>query len=244
MVSPAAGVDTCEECFDGLVALLEPEAVLKPLVIAMPAALYYNQVCADFRWYIRKQPKNFRRVLLPFSLDALSVLREYMLSEHLDAGLGEPMQTTGMRGGAKKTWKMRTSDTLSFKLIVGRDFKDGAVPAVGTGLFYDESALTAWLPPLEMVCTRVPLVGGGAREQCVLQICQMSSGRITEHGFDFTRQTLRKTQGADLAMKQKYLAKLIFALQAKRVGHNATAAVGDTLPLLDHALLVLASGYL
>jgi hypothetical protein len=82
-----------------------------------------------------------------------------------------------MRGGAKKTWKMRTSDTLSFKLIVGRDFKDGAVPAVGTGLFYDESALTAWLPPLEMVCTRVPLVGGGAREQCVLQICQMSSGR-------------------------------------------------------------------
>ena len=55
------------------------------------------------------------------------------------------MQTTGMRGGAKKTWKMRTSDTLSFKLIVGRDFKDGAVPAVGAGLFYDESALTAWL---------------------------------------------------------------------------------------------------
>jgi len=106
------------------------------------------------------------------------------------------MQTTGMRGGAKKTWKMRTSDTLSFKLIVGRDFKDGAVPAVGTGLFYDESALTAWLPPLEMVCTRVPLVGGGGtRAVRVADLPDEQWTRTsTQHARTSTQQRQRQSQ--------------------------------------------------
>ena len=83
--------------------------------------------------------------------------------------------------------------------------------------------------------------GGGTRKQCVLQ---MSSGRITEHGFDFTRQTLLTASAPNLAMKQTYLAKLVFALPAKRIAFNATAAVGETLPLLDHALLVRAAGHM
>ena len=53
-----------------------------------------------------------------------------------------------------------------------------------------------------------------------------------------------RSSAPNLAMKQTYLAKLVFALQAKRIAYNVTAAVGETLPLLDHALLVRAAGHM
>ena len=227
---------------DDLVNLVNPDVLVEPLYIAMPAGLFYDNLCKTMRACIVKLPKQFRRVMPVFTLEALEVLRQHMLQQHLGAGLREPTQTTGMRGGMKKTWKVVVEDTASFKAIIGRDFLTSVACCVaGTGIIYDESAVTAWLPPLEMTVT-ASNTEGTENAQCVFQ---MASGRITEHGFDWTRKTIRRTKEPDMQIKRRYLAQLVFDLQAQRVALNAGLAAGAVpLPGLDHQLLLRAAAHM
>ena len=229
--------DTCEDCFDDLINQVDPDTEKETLVIEMPAYLYYNYLCGVMRSSIRKQPKQFRRVLEPFTMDALVVLREHVLATHLYAGLPMPRQTAGMRGGGRRTWKLRVEDTASFKAIVGHFFTPGDC-VTGTGCLYDESAFTAWVPPLEITIT-----ARGVYPQETTQCAfAMSSGRITEHGWDFTRKTVQKVKPADLGIMQQYLSNLVFDLQRSRLAYNQAVPAGSLpLPPVDHLLLVRAA---
>jgi hypothetical protein len=228
----------CEDCHDTVVDTLNPDGPMETIIIEMPAFLFYDHLCQAFRTAIRKQPKNFRWVLLPFTIDALRVLRQHVLATVLYASMPEPVQTRGMRGGSRRSWKLLIADTLSFKLIIGNLFQPAAT-VNGTSVLYDENALTAWVPPLMITVTTGK--DSNSMWQCAFD---MSSGRITEHGFDFTRKTLRTTNVADLATKQRYLANAVFDIQAWRVALNQTVPLLQAVPVLDHALLLKASQHL
>ena len=184
-------------------------------------------------------PKKCRLTWRTFTLPALEILREYLLQQHLNAGLTDARQTKGRRGGATKAWLLKTEDTLSFQLIVGRNFTPSEHSVTGTGVLFDESAFTAWVPPLEMTVT-ASNAAGTRKSKCVFQ---MSSARITEHGFDFTRNTLRRSTPADLVLMQRYLARGVFDLQAARLAHNQSVPVGERIPYLLPGLLMKAAQY-
>jgi hypothetical protein len=95
---------------------------------------------------------------------------------------------------------------------------------------------TAWLPPLEMTLTAAD-AQGEANSSCLIR---MTSGRITGHGFDFTRRQLKRMEKSpgDLFINYRYLALGVFHVQAARAANKDAP---NALPLVGLQLLQKAA---
>ena len=236
----------CDTCYSEIVEDTFSEDELE--YVHIKTDVYFEDLTEAMRAQLKPNPRQFKYMMAPFSLEAFKTLRRYILFYNSGIALPQILQRKGQRGGKVKEWVMQVEDTATFMKLVSIAWPEPGTVTYGTGQAYSTDAVAAWVPPLYAVL-RASDQAGTRNTVCTWR---MAGGRMTQAGFSFSQGFNYTAASANVS--KRYLSLHTVRLQQARLAaiakHQQTPPLGSLQlpssdppppPPLDHGLVVKAA---